>query len=166
MKKTCTKCQLTLSIEEFYFKKPGLRRAICKKCQNANHRSWYEANMEHVKARASAANKRIRAELRELVQSLKEKDPCKDCKRRFPYYVMEYDHISSNKRSEVSNLIGHSSRKTLLDEIAKCDLVCANCHRIRTFSRMGSAQTGIAPVLQADQVGFDSLASYQSEDDQ
>jgi len=49
---------------------------------------------------------------------------------------MTFDHLpGTNKRGHVSNLLYASYRKVLLDEIAKCELVCANCHAVRTFMR-------------------------------
>lgn len=50
---------------------------------------------------------------------------------------MEFDHSKeSNKRGTVSRMVGNGlSLKTILDEVNKCDLVCANCHRMRTYSR-------------------------------
>lgn len=65
--------------------------------------------------------------------------PCTDCKRRYPQCVMEFDHKQppkqyGGKRSCMGALAG-CSEKTLLEEVAKCDLVCANCHRIRTHNR-------------------------------
>jgi hypothetical protein len=61
-----------------------------------------------------------------------------DCGQRYPYYVMEYDHRDGEEKfCNVSALNGHRrvSMSKLLAEIAKCDVVCANCHRERTFRR-------------------------------
>lgn len=58
--------------------------------------------------------------------------PCIDCGERDPI-VLEFDHRDpSNKTNEVTSLIRSSSWKKILDEIKKCDVVCTNCHRIRT----------------------------------
>jgi len=58
-----------------------------------------------------------------------------DCKVIYPYYKLEYDHRDpSLKKNHVSSLVTQS-RKIVLEEIAKCDLVCANCHRERTHNR-------------------------------
>ena len=60
---------------------------------------------------------------------------CTDCKQMFPPYVMEFDHVRGRKFKPVSTLAKVGSVQALLDEIAKCDLVCANCHAIRTHNR-------------------------------
>lgn len=61
--------------------------------------------------------------------------PCMDCGRRYPTCVMELDHVRGTKRFELSDARATSaSFETIRDEIMKCDVVCANCHRLRTFN--------------------------------
>ena len=48
---------------------------------------------------------------------------------------MQFDHIGTDKISSVSRLVSGRSRQAVLDEIEKCELVCANCHSIRTWHR-------------------------------
>ena len=75
------------------------------------------------------------AEMRARVQQLK-KAPCTDCQNTFPPCCMDYDHVRGIKSYTISGLIASTrSWSTILTEIAKCDLVCANCHRIRTYMR-------------------------------
>lgn len=53
---------------------------------------------------------------------------------------MQWDHIPGNlKLGDISTSFKGRSRQDVLDEIAKCELVCANCHAIRTFERAGWA---------------------------
>lgn len=68
---------------------------------------------------------------RRYVQKLKA-NPCMDCGGTFPACCMEFDHVRGTKIYIVSAMVGQSwSMQKLKEEIAKCDLVCANCHRIR-----------------------------------
>lgn len=77
----------------------------------------------------------------EHIRGLKEATPCLDCGRSFPYYVMTFDH-----RPELGPKLftfGHLQRRwvnagRLAAELAKCDLVCANCQAIRTYKRRES----------------------------
>ena len=62
---------------------------------------------------------------------LKVGKPCVDCGGNFPPECMDWDHIKGTKRRAVAKIRGNS-QKYILDEIEKCELVCANCHRIRT----------------------------------
>ena len=62
--------------------------------------------------------------------------PCLDCGGRFPPCAMDFDHRGpSSKRSAVMRMIGRAGMARILDEVAACDIVCANCHRLRTFRR-------------------------------
>lgn len=64
--------------------------------------------------------------------TLKDK-PCTDCKTRYPHYVLDFDHRPGTVKAGVVGRMWSGPREKLLEEVAKCDLVCANCHRIRTF---------------------------------
>ena len=62
--------------------------------------------------------------------------PCMDCGRTYPHYVMDFDHVRGTKDMNVSAGARNGwSPERLQTEIGKCELVCANCHRIRTFTR-------------------------------
>lgn len=69
-----------------------------------------------------------------LLRGLKNK-PCVDCQGWFAPCQMDFDHLDpKQKRFSVCRLLNYSL-ENVLKEIAKCDLVCANCHRLRTFGR-------------------------------
>lgn len=68
--------------------------------------------------------------------------PCADCGGHYPYYVMEFDHVRGVKKFRISRANTHThSLGVLRTEIAKCEVVCANCHHIRTWSRMQSDES-------------------------
>lgn len=99
--------------------------------QRAARRRHYERNAEEYKTRAVA----LREELKALVRELKS-NPCTDCGQCYPFYVMHFDHLG-DKLNNISELVHLGNRQRLLDEIDKCELVCANCHAIRTYQRLG-----------------------------
>src|SRR5687768_12621781 len=69
--------------------------------------------------------------------------PCADCGRTFDPFVMEFDHRdAAMKTAAVSRMLGHAGLARILDEAVKCDIVCANCHRERTFRRRTVAAPG------------------------
>jgi len=72
---------------------------------------------------------------REFAQNVKNR-PCTDCGVQYPYYVMDFDHREGEKKEYLLSAIDKMSINTLKREIAKCDVVCANCHRERTFQRL------------------------------
>lgn len=65
--------------------------------------------------------------------------PCTDCGQWYPHYVMDFDHVNGKKSFNVGTF-GAISTERLLAEIAKCDVVCANCHRIRTYGGNGNGE--------------------------
>lgn len=68
--------------------------------------------------------------------------PCFDCRRRFPPCAMDFDHRDPvTKEQAVTRMIGRSGTKRILAEVAKCDIVCANCHRLRTYARRMAARS-------------------------
>lgn len=94
---------------------------------------------EYQKANAkdyARRSKEYRARRRALVAEMKDK-PCTDCGGRFPAVCMDFDHRDpSEKFLAVSVMVVRGiSLKRILAEIDKCDLVCANCHRVRSEKR-------------------------------
>lgn len=70
------------------------------------------------------------------MNSLKAGIPCADCGQLFPVFVMHWDHLPEfAKRGEIGTMLAHRSRDWILEELKKCELVCANCHVLRTVKR-------------------------------
>ncbi len=62
--------------------------------------------------------------------------PCKDCGKTFPPFAMDFDHISNlGKKKRNISLFKNYSIQLAKEELKKCELVCANCHRIRTWGK-------------------------------
>lgn len=79
---------------------------------------------------------RLREEINDYIRSVKESSPCMDCGIYYAYWIMDFDH-TSEKSFDIASYKNHTkSLQRVKDEIAKCDLVCANCHRDRTYSRL------------------------------
>lgn len=96
------------------------------------HRKWYQ---EHKEQFARKARKRLRL-LKKRVQELKSTTPCADCKKCYPYYIMDPDHLH-NKKERISIMVQRGRAwNDIAAELKKCDIVCANCHRARTWKRM------------------------------
>ncbi len=60
--------------------------------------------------------------------------PCADCGLTYPPAVMEFDHTGDNKARNVMSMAGYTKER-ILAEIAKCEVVCGNCHNLRTHGR-------------------------------
>ena len=74
------------------------------------------------------------------VDQIKMSSPCVDCHEFFIALAMDFDHLKDKKRDVSSLVRSGASIDTINAEIAKCELVCANCHRIRTHIRRLIAQ--------------------------
>jgi hypothetical protein len=113
------------------FKDMTTRQAYMKEYS----RKHYEANIEEYKAKSAASNKKLRLRNRDYIKKIKEATPCLDCGEFYPFYVMHFDHIY-DKNGSVSDLSrASSSLERIQKEIDNCELVCANCHAERTYSR-------------------------------
>ena len=78
------------------------------------------------------AKRRRSTRKRDFLLALRDR-PCVDCGRTSPPYVMQFDHRDPrNKNFNVSSSWCRSESK-ILEEAAKCDIVCPNCHRDRSF---------------------------------
>jgi hypothetical protein len=80
---------------------------------------------------------RFRGEVRDIVRELKG-TTCWDCGLEWPDYVLQFDHVQGTKEFAISEFVYIGSYRTmqrLYDEIAKCEVVCGNCHAIREHNR-------------------------------
>lgn len=94
---------------------------------------WREKHPDRDKESHRLMRKKRQAFLREI----KEASPCSECGKYYPFYVMEFDHITGEKVSKISTWGVNRGQQVVLDEIDKCELVCSNCHMNRTFDRAG-----------------------------
>ena len=70
-------------------------------------------------------------------RALEDGQPCSDCRGVFHHSAMEWDHLPGFvKLSDVATLVQKRNRRRVLEELATCDLVCANCHAVRTYERV------------------------------
>jgi len=123
--KVCSKCGKYGSFRKNKQKKDGLQ-TLCKDCQSPIHKEWYKNN----KSKRLDLNRQFKIKIRQIINNLKD-NPCTDCNRKFPSVCMDFDHLDpKEKKFSIASLNG--SLESILEEIKKCELVCANCHRIRT----------------------------------
>jgi hypothetical protein len=106
------------------------RWAENKERYSVANRAWAEANREWI---LNYFHDRS-AERQALLNNLKSV-PCVDCGTLYPPYCMEFDHMRGEKRAPVGKMLNHNIDR-LLEEIAKCEIVCCACHRIRSAARL------------------------------
>lgn len=121
--------------------RPDGRAGICKVCQRAYVKSHYWRNRDSYLKKARIRNRVEIAKMRSLVRKLKDV-PCADCGQRYPYWVMEFDHVRGIKLFDISTHL-YLGATRILEEIAKCDVVCSNCHATRTYHRLARARSSV-----------------------
>lgn len=100
-------------------------------------RAYRLANTDHVRALGRAAQQKAIERRREVVAAIKTASGCVDCGFNAHFAALDFDHIDRQEKCKtVSWLVSHGApMQQILDEIEKCEVVCANCHRIRTVER-------------------------------
>lgn len=135
--KVCSKCNIEKPLSEYNSKGKNKFQPYCRPCDNQHAREYYKKNKEKQKKQIYASRKLRTEKIKKEIRELKESTPCADCGINYPYYVMDFDHLDS-KEHNVSNMIGWAKIETIKNEINKCEIVCSNCHRIRTHQRIQS----------------------------
>lgn len=138
---------------EFVFKAPKwYYDFICKACTRENSKVHYRKHKAKHNVGRYARRILERKKIKELLTRLKDR-PCMDCGESHPYWAMDFDHrIPSNKNFTISGSNRIQSLKKVEAEAAKCDVVCALCHRYRTHGSLGGGtrtQRPLAPKASA-----------------
>jgi len=138
----CPEC-LNKSVRKYRSHPPKFCSARCRhKYWRKNNRDKLNEAVRKYRARRYAAEGNWREEgdkakaLKTWMIELKSK-VCIDCGGKFPTCCMDFDHCrGAKKKYNVGTMFAHHySRELIQMELDKCDLVCANCHRIRTRDR-------------------------------
>ena len=142
MKRVCPGCKTDIS-------NTHLNRKYCSdKCCNKERykregqrsapeqrKRWYRKriksydHVEKLRAQGKARKKRVQ----DFIRRYKVLVGCKDCGYKKHHVALDFDHIRGNKAINVCNAKSIKQAKT---EIRKCEVVCSNCHRIRTYKRL------------------------------
>lgn len=157
----CARCRHLLPVESFNRLGAG-RQHYCRSCFRSYHREHRDV---HGRLGRAAARRRV-AQARRHVAARLAGASCADCGERDPV-VLEFDHVA-DKQANVADLVGMGRSPERIDgEIARCQIVCANCHRLRTAGRAAwtrgspdrrSALTRFPPAVARDlALAFDAL---------
>jgi hypothetical protein len=131
--KTCPKCGVEKPVNDFPMRSSFEPRpnAYCYPCQREYNRQHYRVNASKHNSRRYANQLRYKRRNRDLMRKLLETKRCVDCGESDPV-VLEFDHVRGKKLHEISNILHRLSWKRICEEMAKCEIRCANCHRKRT----------------------------------
>ena len=129
--KKCTGCNVEKELQEFSQKTKTKLHSRCKVCVRAKIREHYQKNKSYYIAKSLRHNKRYINQNRQFVWDYLKLHPCIDCNESDPV-VLEFDHLR-DKDKDISNMMHQAfSLERIKEEIAKCEVRCANCHRRKT----------------------------------
>ncbi len=114
-------------------KRKERRSSAYKAAHRAQCASHYENNKKYYLDR----NARLRQEKRRWLVAYKESRGCMDCHRNYPACVLDLDHRNPKEKSSEVTFLVNRGWAALKAEVEKCDVVCANCHRIRHHWKIG-----------------------------
>lgn len=100
--------------------------------QRAAQRAWAQKNAASMGKYRSNRRNLAKRFIEEYKQS---NSVCADCGISYPPHILDFDHIKGTKIDGVANLVRAANMDLIKDEIDKCEIVCANCHRHRTWIR-------------------------------
>ena len=107
-----------------------LRRRQSRPTNSAYNLAYHRIHRSEILQRKVANRLRRNEELARLKSR-----PCMDCGGTFPPECMDFDHRDPKTKRHSLAQMAEYSMESIMSEISKCDLVCANCHRTRTFGK-------------------------------
>jgi hypothetical protein len=138
--KTCYRCHEVKPAAEFAWrrKQRNQRDSFCRPCRSAYGKEHYEANKQRYIEQARASKEAIRLERTRYLLEFFAAHPCVDCGETDPV-LLEFDHQEDKSFAIGAKLVQFAWQR-ILDEMAKCEVVCANCHRRRTARRRSAVR--------------------------
>ena len=150
--KKCGSCGLVKRFSMFPFKNKelGRRGSTCLACMAAYGREHYARNGGKYLEKAHRSRDRVRAKNDERILAYLLEHPCADCGETDPL-VLDFDHREpSMKSDEVSRMVRSRPWRVVLEEIEKCDVRCANCHRRKTARQFGWSKLELPQLRRID----------------
>ena len=144
----CCRCRKRKPGSAFAWRRKakGQRDTYCRPCRAAYKREHYLANKQRYIDQAREQKQRLMLERTRYLLDYFSLYPCADCGESDPV-VLEFDHLR-DKKFNIGSALPYRNWESVLDEIAKCEVVCSNCHRRRTAKRIGSVRSILAQPIQ------------------
>lgn len=121
----CAICLQVKDVGEFTVLKNGKPYSYCKKCVSEKSKEHYQKNKEKICEDVAARKKSHK----DSVDAYKMQIGCMHCGYAVHPSALEFHHTDDNKEGNVATMYSHS-REKLFAEVEKCQVLCANCHRI------------------------------------
>ncbi len=138
--KVCSKCNEEKTLSDFNYrnKSKGTHQAHCRECTKVYLKKHYSDNQQYYIKKAAKHTRRYEKLAQKTIFEIKLSNPCVSCGESDPR-VLDFDHIdTTDKLDNVANMVkGGYSLSRILEEVEKCQILCANCHRIKTAEHFG-----------------------------
>ena len=135
--KRCCICGIVKDLNEFNknrTKKDGVQ-VQCRDCGKEKSKEYYKGNQKSHSEVCTRRGALIRLRNKERIVKYLLVHPCVDCGET-DIIVLDFDHVRGKKFKNVSQLVsGGYSWETIMEEIRKCEVRCANDHRRITEKR-------------------------------
>lgn len=133
MKKFCTRCLEEKDIKKFAIKHKATEskkekiHAHCKSCKNKSGKQHYQANKKYYNDKRRISNKKRSKRYTEYKKTLS----CKKCEMSFKRqpFLCDFHHRDKGTKKVDPSRLRYCSWDRLMEEVAKCDALCSNCHR-------------------------------------
>lgn len=142
--KTCKTCKENKSVSDFATNntKPDGLNWQCRTCQSAYFKEYYKNNKKKHVSRVRVVNERTRQKLHEFLAAYFENNPCVECGED-NILVLEIDHINNKSKNGKAFSMGEARRngislRKVKKELERCQVLCANCHRVKTAHESNS----------------------------
>ncbi len=146
--KKCAKCKKEKLDSEFNFrnKDKGLYHSECKECTRLFVKNHYNNNKQYYLEKTQKRNTKLMSEILNYIQQYLLKNPCVDCGES-DVVVLEFDHTGKlPKFKAISSLIrSRYPLEKIKEEISKCEVRCANCHRKKTSKEFKWFKSNMRP---------------------
>lgn len=134
-RRRCPACGEDKSLDQFHVKKRYadhfLYSSYCIPCGREYRQNHYRQNKNYYLRKEAERKSRILAMLRKAKTR-----PCTDCGILYAWWQMDFDHVRGTKLFDLGGRVpGNCSIRKITAEMAKCEVVCSNCHRNRTYLR-------------------------------
>lgn len=129
--KQCGRCKQLKPLSEYHKKGINLQ-SYCKSCKSIYHKKYYKENAECYNEQVAQRKKRLKQINRNKINRFLQQHPCVDCGYS-DIRALEFDHVRDKKSHNISEMVPYGyTWKSISKEMQKCEIRCANCHRIKT----------------------------------
>lgn len=138
--KICSSCKIKKSSDHFNkncSKTDGLN-SYCKDCSRQQSREYYYSDPKRHEVKRKVSKLRTAKRNQQYVWKWLENHPCVDCGES-DIVILEFDHLDNKINTVSHGIYSGWTLEKLQDEIDKCEVRCANCHRRKTAFEQGWA---------------------------